>query len=52
VAFAIAIVRGYHPDGAELGGAALTVAALIGANLAARQETRERVRAALAPSRA
>jgi drug/metabolite transporter (DMT)-like permease len=52
VAFAIAIVRGYHPDAAELGGAALTVAALIGANLAARrQETRRPVRAAWAPTR-
>jgi drug/metabolite transporter (DMT)-like permease len=52
VAFAIAIVRGYHPDGAELGGAALTVAALIGANLTARrQETRRPVSAAWAPTR-
>ena len=48
VAFAIAIGRGYHPDAAELGGAALTVAALIGANLAARQETARPVRAAWA----
>jgi len=52
VAFVIAIVRGYHPDAAELGGAALTVAALIGANLAARrQETRRPIRAAWAPTR-
>jgi drug/metabolite transporter (DMT)-like permease len=51
VAFAIAIVRGYHPDGAELGGAAITVAALIGANLAARQETARPVRAAWATTR-
>lgn len=52
VAFVIAIVRGYHPDAAELGGAALTVAALIGANLAARrQETRRPVKAAWAPTR-
>ena len=51
VAFVIAIVRGYHPDGAELGGAALTVAALIGANLAARQETARPVRAAWATTR-
>lgn len=51
VAFAIAIVRGYHPDAAELGGAALTVAALIGANLTARrQETRRPVSAAWAPT--
>ena len=51
VAFVIAIVRGYQPDAAELGGAALTVAALIGANLAARQETRRPIRAAWAPTR-
>lgn len=52
VAFAIAIVRGYQPDAAELGGAALTVAALIGANLAARrQDTRRPVSAAWAPTR-
>ena len=51
VAFVIAIVRGYHPDAAELGGAAVTVAALIGANLAARQATRRPVRAAWAPTR-
>ena len=41
VAFAIAIGRGYQPAVVELGGAALTVAALVGANLTARrQETR------------
>jgi drug/metabolite transporter (DMT)-like permease len=52
VAFVIAIVRGYHPEAAELGGAALTVAALIGANLAARrQDTLRPVRAAWAPTR-
>ena len=52
VAFAIAIGRGYHPDMAELAGAALTVAALIGANLTARrQETRRPVSAAWAPTR-
>jgi drug/metabolite transporter (DMT)-like permease len=51
VAFVIAIVRGYHADAAELGGAALTVAALIGANLAARQDTRRPVSAAWAPTR-
>jgi drug/metabolite transporter (DMT)-like permease len=51
VAFAIAIARGYHPDAAELGGAALTVAALIGANLAARQDTARPVRAAWATTR-
>jgi drug/metabolite transporter (DMT)-like permease len=51
VAFAIAIVRGYDPDAAELGGAALTVAALIGANLAARQDSLRPVSAAWAPTR-
>jgi drug/metabolite transporter (DMT)-like permease len=51
VAFAIAIVRGYNPDGAELGGAAITIAALVGANLAARQETLRPVSAAWAPTR-
>jgi drug/metabolite transporter (DMT)-like permease len=51
VAFAVAIVRGYHPDGAELGGAAITVAALIGANLAARQASRRPVSAAWAATR-
>jgi drug/metabolite transporter (DMT)-like permease len=52
VAFVIAIVRGYNPDAAELGGAALTVAALIGANLASRrQDTRRPVSAAWAPTR-
>jgi drug/metabolite transporter (DMT)-like permease len=53
VAFAVAIGRGYHPDGAELGGAALTVAALIGANLAARQQSRRQaVRARARPLQA
>jgi drug/metabolite transporter (DMT)-like permease len=52
VAFVIAIVRGYQPEAAEIGGAALTVAALIGANLTARrQETRRPVSAAWAPTR-
>jgi drug/metabolite transporter (DMT)-like permease len=51
VAFVIAIGRGYHPDAAELGGAALTVAALIGANLASRQDSRRPVSAAWAPTR-
>jgi drug/metabolite transporter (DMT)-like permease len=52
VAFVIAIVRGYQPDAAELGGAALTVAALIGANLAARRQDSARpVKAAWAPTR-
>jgi len=52
VAFAIAIVRGYHPDAAELGGAAITVAALIGANLASRYDTARPVKAAWATTRA
>jgi drug/metabolite transporter (DMT)-like permease len=51
VAFVIEIFRGYNPDGGELAGAGLTVAALIGANLAARQDTRRPVRAAWAPTR-
>ena len=34
--FAIAIGRGYHASAVELGGAALTLAALVGANLAGR----------------
>jgi len=52
VAFVIEIFRGYTPDGGELAGAALTVLALIGANLAARrQDTRRPVKAAWAPTR-
>jgi len=52
VAFTIAIVRGYHPEGAELAGAALTVAALIGANLTSRaQDSRRPVSAAWAETR-
>jgi drug/metabolite transporter (DMT)-like permease len=52
VAFTIAIVRGYHPDVPELAGAALTVAALIGANLTSRvQESRRPVSAAWAETR-
>ena len=52
VAFIIEIFRGYQPDGGELTGAALTVAALIGANLAARrQDTVRPMRAAWAPTR-
>jgi drug/metabolite transporter (DMT)-like permease len=34
--FAIEIARGYHASAAELGGAALTIAALVGGNLASR----------------
>jgi drug/metabolite transporter (DMT)-like permease len=52
VAFTIAIVRGYHPDGMELLGAVITVAALIGANLTSRrQESRRPVSAAWAETR-
>ena len=52
VAFTIAIVRGYHPDGMELAGAAITVAALIGANLTSRAQDRRRpVSAAWAETR-
>lgn len=35
--FAIEIARGYHASGLELGGAALTIAALVGGNLAMRR---------------
>jgi drug/metabolite transporter (DMT)-like permease len=52
VAFTIAIVRGYHPEGLELAGAAITVAALVGANLVSRgQASRRPVRAAWAATR-
>jgi drug/metabolite transporter (DMT)-like permease len=51
VAFTIAIVRGYHPDGMELVGAAITVAALAGANLTSRQDRRRPVSAAWAETR-
>ena len=51
VAFIIEISAA-TPDGGELAGAALTVLALIGANLAARrQDTRRPVKAAWAPTR-
>ena len=40
VTFAIAIAQGYRPGAAELAGAALTVAALVGANLAGRRASR------------
>ena len=36
--FAIEIARGYHATGAELGGAALTIAALVGGNIATRRQ--------------
>jgi drug/metabolite transporter (DMT)-like permease len=52
VAFTIAIVRGYHPEGMELVGAAVTVAALVGANLTSRrQDSRRPVSAAWAETR-
>ena len=37
VTFAIQIARGYHPVPAELAGAALTIAALVGSNVVARR---------------
>ena len=37
VTFGIAIAQGYRPGAAEFAGAALTVAALVGANLVARR---------------
>jgi drug/metabolite transporter (DMT)-like permease len=51
VAFTIAIARGYQPEGLELVGAAVTVAALVGANLASRQAIRRPVNAAWAATR-
>jgi drug/metabolite transporter (DMT)-like permease len=51
VAFTIAIVRGYHPEPLELAGAGVTVAALVGANLAGRQASLRPVRAAWAATR-
>jgi drug/metabolite transporter (DMT)-like permease len=40
VTFAIAIGQGYRPGATELAGAALTIAALVGANLAGRRAAR------------
>jgi drug/metabolite transporter (DMT)-like permease len=40
VTFAIAIGQGYRPGGVEFAGAALTVAALVGANVVARRPAR------------
>lgn len=52
VTFAIAIGQGYRPEPVELAGAALTVAALIGANLAGRAQASARpASAAWAPTR-
>jgi hypothetical protein len=42
--FAIEIVRGYRPDAVELGGAALTIAALVTSNLYARRKAPAAVR--------
>jgi len=42
-AFAISIGGGYRPGAVELGGAALTIAALVGGNLLARSPARVRV---------
>ena len=42
VTFAITIGQGYRPGGVELAGAALTVAALVGANLAGRAQASAR----------
>ena len=46
VTFAIAIAQGYRPGATELAGAALTIAALVGANLAGRRAA-ARARAAV-----
>ena len=46
VTFAIAIAQGYRPGGAEIAGAAITVTALVGANLVGRRQLSTR------PSRA
>jgi drug/metabolite transporter (DMT)-like permease len=51
VAFAIAIAEGYRPGGFELAGALLTIAALIGANVAGRQAIRRPSRLAWAATR-
>ena len=40
--FAIEIVRGYRPGAVELGGAALTIAALVANNLLVRRSARSR----------
>ena len=42
--FAIVIVRGYRPDAVELGGAALTILALVASNLLVRRSARSAVR--------
>jgi drug/metabolite transporter (DMT)-like permease len=50
--FTIAIIRGYHPVDAELGGVARTIGALIAANLYARQAMASETATAPAPSAA
>jgi drug/metabolite transporter (DMT)-like permease len=52
VTFAIAIAQGYRPGGVEVGGVLLTLAALVGANLAGRQAIRRPSRLAWAATRA
>ena len=42
IAFAIAIAQGYRPGAVEFAGAALTIAALVGANLAGRRQASAR----------
>jgi drug/metabolite transporter (DMT)-like permease len=51
VTLIIAVVQGYRPAGLELGGIAVTLAALVGANLAGRQARLRPVKAACAATR-
>jgi drug/metabolite transporter (DMT)-like permease len=51
VTLAIGVAEGYHPAGLELGGIGLTIAALVGANLAGRQARVRPVSAACAATR-
>jgi drug/metabolite transporter (DMT)-like permease len=51
VTLSIAVVQGYHPAGLELAGIAVTIGALVGANLAGRQASARPVRAACAATR-
>jgi drug/metabolite transporter (DMT)-like permease len=48
--FAIEIARGYRPNALEVLGAAITLGALVTANLLARRQTRLRARVAAAPA--
>lgn len=52
VAFAIAVAQGYRPGTVELAGAALTVAALIAANLVGRRPAGRNAQASARPSSA